>query len=447
MRKVLLVLVFIFATSCQHLPEKPSAPVPAQVPQIDHVVIIYLENHSFFNLFAEFPKADNELSADYIGQMNKEGHRYEFLPQVRERYARVGDPRFPAKLENQPFLIDKYVKLSERVPDPTHEFYIHQMQIDDGKNDKFTAYSAVGGLTMGYYDMKKTYLWKLAQEYTLADQFYQSAFGGSFLNHQWLIAAQTPLYKNAPNEIKTVLNEHGHLQKVNFLTPDGYAVNSIQPFYPPFDPQSSEEQTRLPPLEYATIGDRLSEKNISWVWYAGGWADIQKGKNPSDFQYHHQPFLYFKKYAPKTTERTKHLQDEEDLFTAIKNETLPAVSFFKPVGNENAHPGYSDVSSGDEKVRKVVESLKKTSFWKNTLVIITFDEHGGFWDPKPPKKLDRWGLGTRIPAIFVSPQVKKDFVDHTPYETTSILAFLEKQHDLKPLTERDKNANPLSGIW
>ena len=318
---------------------------------------------------------------------------------------------------------------------------------NNGKNDKFVPYSATGALPMGYFDMKKTYLWKMAQEYTLSDQFYQSAFGGSFLNHQWLIAAQTPKYENAPEQIKMILKSDGIPVKATLLTPDGYAVNSIQPSESPFDPAVPENEKRLPPLKYNTIGDLLSEKNISWAWYAGGWNDILKGKNDADFQFHHQPFLYFKKYGPNTRARENFLKDENDLFAAIENKSLPSVSFFKPVGNENAHPGYSNVSSGDEKVRKVVESLQKSPYWEKMLIIVTFDEHGGFWDPKAPPQKDRWGLGTRIPAIFISPHVKKGFVDHTQYETTSILAFLEKRYDLKPLTDRDKQANPLTGIW
>jgi acid phosphatase len=126
---------------------------------------------------------------------------------------------------------------------------------------------------------------------------------------------------------------------------------------------------------------------------------------------------------------------------------LPAVAFFKPVGIENAHPGYADVTSADQKVRRVVEALQKTSLWKNTLVIVTFDEHGGFWDPKAPPKVDRWGPGARIPAIFVYEQGRRHFVDHTQYETTSILAFLERRFGLLPLTERDRDANPLLGIF
>lgn len=443
MKKIFLAAILLMSISCQH----SSISTSEKKLQIDHVVVIYLENHSFHNLFAEFPGADNGFSLEEARQVSASGEVYKTLPQVSARHAKVGDPRFPKDLPNKPFLIDRYVKLSDLVPDPTHEFFAHQVQINKGLNNKFVAYSAVGALPMGYYDMKNTYLWKLAQEYTLADQFYQSAYGGSFLNHQWLIAAQTPLYKNAPANLRTELRPDGLPVKANLLTPDGYAVNSIQPRFAPYDPAAQDESLRLPPLEYANIGDRLSEKNISWAWYAGGWDSIQKGKDDGNFQYHHQPFLYFKKYGPDTQARAKHLKDEKDLLAAIQNETLPTVSFFKPVGNENAHPGYSDMSSGDTKVRQVVEGLQKTSLWKSTLVIITFDEHGGFWDPKAPKKIDRWGLGTRIPAIFVSPQVKKATIDHTPYETTSILAFLEKHFDLKPLTDRDKNANPLTGIW
>ncbi|HEX7676439.1 MAG TPA: alkaline phosphatase family protein [Bdellovibrio sp.] len=448
MKKIISVSLILLLAACQssQVPSSGRHDKSAQ-PAIDHVVVIYLENHSFYNLFAQFPGADNTVQAGYQGQVDGDGKLYKTLPQVSERHSKVGDPRFPKNLKNETFLIDRYVKISDRVPDPNHEFFTHMVQMDGGKNDKFVAYSAVGALPVGYYDMTKTYLWKMAREYTLADNFFQSSIGGSFINHQWLIAARTPQYENAPEKIRTVLNAKGLPVKANILTPDGYAVNTIQPRLMPFDPAEKDDSRRLPVLEYDTIGDRLSSKNISWAWYAGGWNDILNGKNDGDFQFHHQPFLYFKKYGPNTEGRRDHLKDEADLLSSIDNGTLPSVAFFKPVGNENAHPGYSDVSSGDEKVRKVVEKLKASKYWQNTLVIVTFDEHGGFWDPKPAKQLDRWGLGTRIPAVFISPQVKHGFVDHNLYETTSILSYLEKRYDLAPLTERDKNASPLLGIW
>lgn len=415
--------------------------------KVKKTLIIYLENHSFFNLFANFPGANNDTPKEYRGQINKSGKIYKYLPPVTERHAKKPDPRFSEKLPNKPFLIDQFVKQHEMTPDPSHEFFTHQVQINEGLNNKFVLHSSVGALAMGYFDMKNTYLWKLAEEYVLADQFYQSAFGGSFLNHQWLIASQTPLYANAPEELKVTLDKQGLPEKAKPLTTDNFVVNTIQPQNPPFDGDGTHIEKRLPPLEYATIGDRLSEKKISWIWYAGGWNSILKGENPGNFQYHHHPFLYFKNYAPNTLGRKEHLKDEEDLIKAITQDHLPDVSFYKPVGVENIHPGYANISSGIDKIEKIMELLKKSKQWKNTLVIITFDEHGGFWDPKVPPKLDRWGLGSRIPAIFISPLVKKGFVDHTLYETVSILSFIEKKYSLQSLTERDKNANPLSGIW
>lgn len=415
--------------------------------KIKKTLIIYLENHSFFNLFANFPGADNDVPNEYRGQINKSGTLYKYLPPVTERHAKMADSRFPNKLPNKPFVIDQFVKQHEKTPDPSHEFFTHQVQINGGLNNKFALYSSVGALAMGYFDMKDTYLWKLAEEYVLADHFYQSAFGGSFLNHQWLIASQTPMYANGPEELRVKLDKEGLPEKSKPLTLDNFVVNTIQPQNPPFDGDGAHIEKRLPPLEYATIGERLSEKKISWAWYAGGWNAILKGENPGNFQFHHQPFVYFKNYAPDTPGRKEHLKDEDDLVKAITEDQLPDVSFYKPVGAENIHPGYADISSGIAKVEKIIELIKKSKQWQNTLVIITFDEHGGFWDPKAPPKIDRWGLGSRIPAIFISPLVKKGFVDHTLYETVSILSFLEKKYSLLPLADRDKKADPLSGIW
>jgi acid phosphatase len=250
-----------------------------------------------------------------------------------------------------------------------------------------------------------------------------------------------------PVKLKSKIDKNGVVIDAAPLTDDGYAVNSIQAQTGPFDPSIKKSENLLPPITDETIGDRLSEKNISWAWYAGGWNQALKGQFGNNFQFHHQPFVYFKKYGPGTEGRKLHLKDEEDLFLAIQKNQLPKVSFFKPVGDENAHPGYSNVDSGDQKIEKLVQAIQKSKAWKKTLIIVTFDEYGGFWDPMAVPKIDRWGLGPRIPAVMISPLVKKGFVDHTNYETVSILSYLEKKYKLKPLSERDQNANPLQNIF
>jgi len=443
---VFLIAVVLWGAGCQHatLDESRSA---GDAQAIEHVVVIYLENHSFFNLMNGFPGADQTLPSGYQGQRGPDGQLYAKLPPVTERLKTEPDKRFPVDLSNETFSINKYVKISEKVPDPVHDFFQHQKQINDGKQDRFAELSGVGGLAMGYFDMRDSQLWKYAKEFTLADHFFQSAFGGSFLNHVWLVAAMTPKFENPPEKMKAVLNPDGSVKKFGSLTSDGYAVNTVEARNPPYKPSVTEAGQRLQSLEEPTIGDRLSEKKIAWAWYSGGWNDRLAGKDPREFQHHHQPFVYFKKYGPGTEGRARHLKDEQDLFNDIKTGRLPAVSFFKPVGVENAHPQYSEVASADAKVSLVVEALRASPYWRKSLIIVTFDEYGGFWDPVAPPAIDRWGPGSRIPAVFISPLVKRGFVDHTVYETTSILAYLEKRFGLEPLSTRDAKANPLSGIF
>jgi len=112
---------------------------------------------------------------------------------------------------------------------------------------------------------------------------------------------------------------------------------------------------------------------------------------------------------------------------------LPQVSFYKPVGRLNQHPSYTDLITGDEHVADVLERLRKSPQWSRMLVVVTYDENGGFWDHVPPPKEDEFGPGTRIPTLIISPNAKRGFVDHTPYDTTSILKFITRRFGLEPL--------------
>jgi acid phosphatase len=190
-----------------------------------------------------------------------------------------------------------------------------------------------------------------------------------------------------------------------------------------------------------TIGDRLSEKNISWVWYAGGWNNAIAGKGNKSFQFHHQPYVYFSRYAEGTAERATHLKDETDFIKAIETGTLPAVSFYKPIGALNEHPGYADLISGEQHIADLLGRIEASPQLKNTLVIVTYDENGDFWDHVASPKKDRWGPGTRVPTLIISAFAKRGYVDHTEYDTTSILKLIETRFGLKLLTERDAYAN------
>ena len=119
----------------------------------------------------------------------------------------------------------------------------------------------------------------------------------------------------------------------------------------------------------------------------------------------------------------------------------------KPAGIDNEHPGYAPVARGELHAAKVVEAVMQSPTWNQTAIIVAYDEHGGFWDHVAPPKGDKWGPGSRVPAMIISPFVKKGTVDHTVYDTTSILATLEKRFNLPPLTSRDAHAKDMTAAF
>ena len=149
----------------------------------------------------------------------------------------------------------------------------------------------------------------------------------------------------------------------------------------------------------------------------------------------------FQSTGPGTAARTAHLRDGGlgDLSSTNKfladaeAGKLPPLTFYKPQGNLNMHAGYADVDSGDRHIAHIVDSLRKSAQWDNMVVVITVDENGGWWDHVAPPKGDRWGPGTRIPALVVSPFAKKGTVDHTIYDTGSILRLATRLFDLPTL--------------
>jgi acid phosphatase len=465
---------------------------------IKNVVVIFLENRSFNNLFANFPGTAAPLSAvspAAAAQRDRDGSLLPRLPRIWggmvPQRQNIGGTDYLVKEDQVAGLPNAPFKLKDAQGNPLpeglvtrdlwHRFYQNQMQVNGGTNDGFAAWADSGGMAMGYYGetQKNLGLWQIARQYTLCDNFFMAAFGGSYLNHQFLVAARPPEYFNAASTAakkkiavlddgqqgvrlklahdcpRSALDGPPRFVNDGDITPDGYTVNTMAPPYQPSwvkpapggdatsaDPKNADV---LPPQTYRTIGDLLSERGVSWAWYAGAWqAALEhrgEGSRPN-FQYHHQPLNYFRQFAPGTAARVKHLRDGGLGDSPISNKfiadaiagRLPAVTFYKPQGNLNLHAGYSDIESGDAHVANVIEHLKKSPQWKDMVIVITFDENGGWWDNVAPPKGDRWGPGSRVPAIIVSPYAKKGAVDHNFYDTTSILRFITRLHGL-PLLE------------
>jgi acid phosphatase len=450
---------------------------------IETVVVIYAENRSFDNLYGSFPGANGlqNVTPESFTQIDRDGSEFKELPPIWDGLTAKGvtPPVTQAQTEhlpNKPFAIDDpdgfNTPLGVVTHDLWHRFYQNQMQIDGGKNDRFVAYADSGALVMGHYDGSKLPLWNIATQYTLADNFFMGAFGGSFFNHIWLVCACAPIYPDADkspakghiavvdadkvtltladNSPKSAMDGVPKFVEDGDITPDFYAVNTMQPPYQPSKNKPAKDgdaahadpnaPTTLPPQHEKTIGDLLSAKGVSWAWYAGAWQATLDGKNKTpvpNFQFHHQPFNYFANFAPGTDARAQHLKDGgmngAGFIAAVDAGKLPQVTFYKPQGNLNEHAGYADALSGDAHIADVIAHLEKSKQWPHMLVIVTYDENGGLWDHVAPPKADRWGPGSRVPALIVSPFAKKGFVDHTPYDTTSILRFITRRFDLQTL--------------
>jgi phospholipase C len=419
---------------------------PAGLEKIQHIIVIYQENWSFDGLYGKFPGADGIANAsERVRQMKKDGTPYSTLPQPLDTSKKppAPDARFPTNLSVVPYDAAKYVPPNQKIGDIVNRALQEQLQINGGRMDGFVAWSENGGLAMSYYDATDLPVGRLAQQYVLADHFFHSAFGGSLFNHFWLVCACTPIWSNAPANLVLQLDAQGVAIKDGSVTPDGYVVHTVYPSNRPYPASIKDPAQLMPLLTMPTIGDRLSEKGISWAWYSGGWNDAVAGHPDALFQFHHQPFNYFAPYAEGTAARAEHLKDIDDFLAALRTGNLPAVAFVKPIGANNEHPGYADLLRGQQYVATLVKAVQESAAWKDSVIIITYDEGGGRWDHVPPPPGDRWGPGVRVPAIIISPYAKRHYVDHTTYETVSILRLIETRWNVAPLGTRDAAANNL----
>ena len=515
--------------------------------KINHIVVIYEENHSFDNLYGGWEGVDGLSKADaaHTTQVDQKGVAYTCLKQLDVNLNAPSPTcsdathNFASAFKNTWFTIDALIKPTDTTCPPplqafsfpngmlkgtgrpggctrdlVHKFYQEQYQLNGGQQNRYMVGSDAAGTVMGVYDTKSLpiYRWlhsAKAPHYAIADNFFQAAFGGSFLNHQYLIAAQAPTDPNPPATQRSLLDTAGFpTNRYPLYTPqpgatyrDGdftvacpspvatlacgnYAVNTMQPSFEPFGTFGDKLVAQTAP----TIGDRLTAKNVDWAWYAGGWDNASgntsgpgwtNGAGPtcSDpnhdpgfkypkcpdnvFQYHHQPFVYFSNYAPGTPGRA-HLQDEQAFINLLADSkkagkcNLKPVSFVKPLGEQNEHPGYASTPHGEDHLVALLQFIEGISCRKDTLVIVTYDEFGGQWDHVPPPGMaggpagphDQFGPGTRIPALIFAPGLTGNFVvDHTEHDTTSILATIEHRYGLQALSTRDAAVSDLKSVW
>ncbi len=203
----------------------------------------------------------------------------------------------------------------------------------------------------------------------------------------------------------------------------------------------------IPPSNLRTIGDALLEKNISWKYYGDQWniyLNDPYGQLPTDVYCNIcNPFQYSTRIMTNPAIRKAHLQDTLDLYSDIEKGTLPAVSFVKPSGLVDGHPASSKLDLYEGFVKKIVDGVKSNpKLWKDTAILVTFDEGGGYYDSGYVQPVDFFGDGTRTPMIAVSRFTKPGHISHEYTDHASIVKFIEKNWGLKPLTDRSRDNLP-----
>lgn len=467
--------------------EKNSADLAQTATPIKHVVVIFQENVSFDHYFATYPVATNPKNEPKFTAADD-------TPRVNNLLS--GGLLDDNPNSAQPFRLDR----SEAVTcDQNHDYTPEQQAFDHGLMDKFPQSTGTGGpgcpdfghgtgLVMGYYDGNTvTAWWNYAQHYALSDNAYGTMFGPSTVGALNLAVGTT---SNA-----TLLNGSASGVIANGST-TGAVIGDPDPG---FDDCSAVTKTHVS-VTGTTIGDLLNDKHLTWGWFQGGFAptSVTAGRATcgatstglagveTDYVPHHNPFEYFQQdanqhhLAPSSdakigeTDQANHQYDVSLFFTALTEGRLPSVSFLKARSFQNGHPGNSDPLDEQTFLANVVNSIASTQYWKDTAIIITYDDSDGWYDHQMDTVVNqsdanddalaapgscgatpvggvsgRCGYGPRLPFIVISRYSKQNYVDHRMVDQSSIIRFVEDNWGLPRIggDSNDVKAGRLFGFF
>ena len=354
-----------------------------------------------------------------------------------------------------------------------------------------------GSAAMGFFNIARgdaPWFKKLADEYTISDNFHQSIEGGTGANHIAIGTGLAIYYTDTTGNVavppaQDIENPNPQAGTNNYYTQDGYSggsysdcsdsfapgVKAVESYLStlPYTPSSKCEKGAyyllnnynpgyygdgtintspftIPPSPVHTIADNLNAAGISWAYYGAGWRNYVKDPNSelgSIYCNICNPFQYETNIMSNAQQRQTHLKDVSDLASAIKNNTLEAVTFIKPDGLADGHPASSKLDIFEALTKNIVKQVQANpTLWAHTAILITEDEGGGYWDSGYIQPLDFFGDGTRIPAIMVSPFSTGGHVSHVYADHVSFLKFVEKNWGLRPVSAngRDNLPNPLA---
>jgi phospholipase C len=383
-------------------PAVPSAVMPATGnpvgKYIKNVVLIVQENRSFENFFAGYPGADAPTSGCAAG----------------------GDARMrPASHARCPSG-DVSVPLHSITfdgPDIKHDWTSSMAEWDGGKMDGFDKYGTRHGRYAAYAYVEQSLIepyWTIAQQYVLADAMFPTEFGGSFTAHLTLVAGTDDLSPSKA-EVDFPNGKYDDCDsppgtKSSYLTPNRVEHRFKGPF-PCF-------------TQFNTMAEVLDGAGISWKYYAtkrldaGFWSAFEAIK--------------YVRYGRDWDRNV--IAPQTKILTDPGDGKLAQVSWVTPSKPDSDHPeAHSDL--GPSWVASVVNAIGESPYWKNSAIIVLWDDWGGWYDNAKPPQLDYRGLGIRVPCLIISPYARKGqtgggYVSHTQYEYGSILKFIEEAFGL-----------------
>jgi phospholipase C len=417
-RLLAVALAGAILAGCTGQPSLQSAPTdtpaPAATPTIDflavanapevteripdgpikHIIFIIKENRSFDNLFGTYPGADGATTAPTIDGT--------IVPLI-----------------HQPDII----------ADPYHDHAAHLTAFADGKLNGFQLIPVAGNpklplkrdpyanmaLSQFYEDDLPGY-WAYARNFTLGDRMFSSAAGATIPNRLFTIAAQSGgtvdnphRIDNKPNRVEWGCESFG--EAVEAYTEDG-KVETVRPCW-----------------DFDTMADTIDDAGYSWRFYA-------PPKGTDTGRWNVFTAIEHIRFGPGW----QYIVPIDTFVEDVKNGDLPTVSWVSPYARYSDHPNYS-LCEGQNNTVQMMNAIMESPVWKETAVFLVWDDWGGFYDHVVPRKLDRVGLGFRVPLIVISPYARPGYVDHTEYELSSVLRFIEDYLGLPTLTLRDKYAN------
>jgi phospholipase C len=392
---------------------------------IQHIVILVQENRSFDNLFAGFPGANTTMQGACKPAPWCKGSHMITLHSVK--LASGGGPNLGIDIDH------------------SHHAFVVECDPTSAKVCRNDGFDLINFGQSGQGAPAKTYpyayvqrsqtkpYWDLAHQYTLSDETFFTETASSFIAHQVLISGSVEVNSHESLTDQPPTQPWGCDAPPGTQTPiliknNGYGRYSYAGPFPCF--------------KYATIADLLDAKSVSWLFY----ADKAFGHG-SDFSgCCWNGFRTIRKIFYGSDWKHNISEPNTNIFSDVKGGTLPNVSWVIPTLYDSDHPA-SGCDGGPWWVTKVVNAIGTSQYWKNTAVVLLWDDWGGWYDNEPAHWDSYTRLGFRVPMIVISPYAKPHNISHTHYDFGSILKLIEQTFNLGSLGTTDATATSMQDVF